>query len=107
MLACWRAAGGRHPLPTPPEESVLTQAQIDEYDRVGAIVVPDVLTQDEVRELRRVTDEFVDKALNVTAHNDIYDLEDSHTPQMPRVRRIKSPHLHHAAYGNLVHNENI
>jgi ectoine hydroxylase-related dioxygenase (phytanoyl-CoA dioxygenase family) len=86
---------------------MLTQTQIDEYNRVGAIVVPDVLTLDEVRRLRRVTDEFVEKARAVTHHDEIYDLEDTHTPQLPRVRRIKSPHLHHPAYGELVRNAKV
>jgi phytanoyl-CoA hydroxylase len=86
---------------------VLTQKQIDDYNRVGAIVVPNVLTLDEVRELRRVTDEFVEKAASVTVHDAIYDLEDTHTPQLPRVRRIKSPHLHHPEYAKLVRNANV
>ncbi|MDB5373685.1 MAG: Ectoine hydroxylase-related dioxygenase, phytanoyl-CoA dioxygenase (PhyH) family, partial [Belnapia sp.] len=41
---------------------MLTEAQKAEYDRVGAIVVPDVLSPAEVAELRRVTDGFVDRA---------------------------------------------
>ncbi len=86
---------------------MLNQTQIDEYNRVGAIVVPDVLTQDEVQRLRRVTDEFVEKARAVAQHNEIYDLEDTHTPQQPRVRRIKSPHLHDPAYGDLVRHAKI
>ena len=50
---------------------MLNQTQIDEYNRVGAIVVPDVLTQDEVQRLRRVTDEFVEQARAVAQHNEI------------------------------------
>ena len=73
---------------------MLTQAQKEEYDRVGAIVVPDVLSPAEVAELRAVTDGFVERRAAVTAHDEIYDLEDSHTPAQPRVRRIKAPHLH-------------
>jgi phytanoyl-CoA hydroxylase len=86
---------------------VLNQSQIDEYNKVGAIVVPNVLTQDEVRRLRHVTDEFVEKARAVVQHDEIYDLEDTHTPQQPRVRRIKSPHLHHPTYADLVRQEKI
>ncbi len=37
---------------------MLTKAQIDEYNEIGAIVVPDVLTPDEVQRLREVTDEL-------------------------------------------------
>ncbi|TCZ64045.1 phytanoyl-CoA dioxygenase family protein [Roseicella aquatilis] len=86
---------------------MLTQAQQEEYDRVGAIVVPDVLTPAEVAELRAVTDGFVERARNVTAHDAVYDLEDSHTPEQPRVRRIKAPHLHHEAYGRLLRHPGI
>lgn len=77
---------------------MLTQAQIAEYKEVGAIVVPDVLTPAEVQELRAVTDGFVERARGLSTHTDIYDLEDSHTPETPRVRRIKAAHLHHPAY---------
>ena len=86
---------------------MLTEAQKAEYDEVGAIVVPDVLSAAELAELRRVTDGFVDRARQVTAHDAIYDLEDSHTPAMPRVRRIKSPHLHDPAYAALVNHPKI
>ena len=86
---------------------MLTQSQIDEYDRTGAIVVPNVLTHEEVASLRRVTDAFVERARAVLRHDEIYDLEDSHTSAQPRVRRIKAPHLHHPAYGALVNHPSI
>jgi phytanoyl-CoA hydroxylase len=86
---------------------MLTEAQKAEYERVGAIVVPDVLSPAELAELRRVTDSFVERARQVAAHDAIYDLEDSHTPAMPRVRRIKSPHLHDPAYAALVNHPKI
>src|SRR6202023_972884 len=52
----------------------------------------------EIDELRAVTDEFVRNAASVAANDEIYDLEDTHSPQAPRVRRLKAPHLHHPAY---------
>jgi phytanoyl-CoA hydroxylase len=89
------------------EEPMLTKAQIDEYNEIGAIVVPDVLTLDEVRRLSDVTDGFVDRARGVTGHTPIYDLEDSHTPEQPRVRRIKTAHLHDPAYAALARHPKI
>jgi phytanoyl-CoA hydroxylase len=86
---------------------MLTEAQKREYEKVGAIVVPNVLSAAEVAALRQATDGFVERARQVTAHNAIYDLEDSHTPQQPRVRRIKAPHLHHPAYAALVRHPGI
>ncbi len=86
---------------------MLTKVQIEEYNETGAIVVPDVLSVDEVQLLRRVTDEFVQRARGLAAHDEIYDLEDSHTPDSPRVRRIKAPHLHHAEYARLMRHPKI
>jgi phytanoyl-CoA hydroxylase len=89
------------------EDAMLSKSQIDQYNEVGAIVVPDILTADEVSRLRQVTSEFVDQARGVTTHTEIYDLEDSHTPENPRVRRIKAAHLHHAEYARLVRHPKI
>ena len=60
--------------------------------------VPRNPVPEEVEALRDVTDEFVRNARTVAANDDIYDLEDSHSPAEPRVRRIKTPHLHHPEY---------
>ena len=84
-----------------PPAAILTAAQIQDYNETGAIVVPDVLTPAEVAHLRAVTDGFVERARGLTAHDETYDLEDSHTPENPRVRRIKAAHLHDPAYAAL------
>ncbi len=86
---------------------MLTRAQIQEYYDIGALVIPDVLNAEEVARLRRVTDGLVARAREVSAHDEIYDLEDSHTPASPRVRRIKAPHLHDPAYAALVRHPRI
>jgi phytanoyl-CoA hydroxylase len=86
---------------------MLTQAQIEEYNDVGAIVVRDVLTPAEVRTLSEVTDGFVDRARGLTGHTDIYDLEDSHTAENPRVRRIKAAHARDPAYAALTRHPKI
>jgi len=86
---------------------MLTQAQIDEYNKVGAIVVPDVLSPADVQSLRDATDHFVREARKVSAHDEVYDLEDTHSPDMPRVRRIKTPHLHHPAYAAIMRHPGI
>jgi ectoine hydroxylase-related dioxygenase (phytanoyl-CoA dioxygenase family) len=86
---------------------MLTKEQIDAYNEIGAIVVADVLSADEVAQLRAVTDGFVENSRAVTDHDDVYDLEDTHSQSHPRVRRIKTPHLHHAAYAALARHPKI
>lgn len=74
---------------------MLDKSQIEAYDRDGFIVLDGLLSPTEVRKLCDRADSFVEGARKVAAHDEIYDLEDSHTPQNPRVRRIKTPHRHH------------
>ncbi len=73
-------------------------ALVEEYRNKGFVVIEDVLNQQEVAELQRVTHEVIAAAASVSAHTEVYDLEPDHTPANPRVRRVKSPHLVHPAY---------
>jgi phytanoyl-CoA hydroxylase len=77
---------------------MLSDAQSAAYRRDGFVVVPDVFSPAEIAELRTVTDEFVQNSAKVAANDEVYDLEDTHSPTEPRVRRIKAPHAHHEAY---------
>lgn len=71
----------------------LTARQVADYRRDGYLVVENVLSLEEIADLRRVTDALIENARTATAHTAVYDLEPSHTPQEPRVRRIKKPHI--------------
>jgi ectoine hydroxylase-related dioxygenase (phytanoyl-CoA dioxygenase family) len=86
---------------------MISEQDVALYRENGYLVVRDVLSRSEVEELRRVTDEFVEKARAVSAHDEIYDLEDSHSAAEPRVRRIKTPHLWHPTYAAMVRHANI
>ena len=86
---------------------MLSNAQIEQYNDIGAIVVPDVLTAAEVASLSDVTNGFIQRAAGLTGHTDIYDLEDTHSAANPRVRRIKAAHLHHPAYAALTRHPRI
>ena len=83
-------------------DSIVTSEQIDQYRRDGFVVVDNVLSQDEVKKMRQVTDALVEASRNIKQHDDIYDLEPSHSADQPRVRRIKQPHLLDPAFGSLV-----
>ncbi|MBV8778017.1 MAG: phytanoyl-CoA dioxygenase family protein [Alphaproteobacteria bacterium] len=77
---------------------MLTESQLATYREDGFLVVPEVFSQAEIAELRAVTDDFVRASARVAANDEIYDLEDTHSADQPRVRRIKAPHAHHDAY---------
>lgn len=82
---------------------MLTPAQIQAYRDDGYIGVENVFSAAEIAELRRVTDEFVEKSRAVTANDAVFDLEPSHTPEKPRLRRLKDPIKQHATYRAAMH----
>jgi len=86
---------------------MLSEQDVAAYRRDGVIVVPDVLDAGTVADLRRVVAELVAGAAAVSQHDDVYDLEPSHTPAMPRVRRIKSPHKVHALFDEIVRSQPV
>ncbi len=86
---------------------MISEAQVERYRRDGFLVVENVLSPAEVAELRAVTDELVEKARHVRTHTEVYDLEDSHTPEEPRVRRIKTPHKVHPVFDRVMRHPNI
>jgi len=87
--------------------ATLTRAQIEQYRELGYLVVPDVFDAGLLAEIRRTLDAIVADAGKVTSHTDVYDLEESHTPEQPRVRRIKTPHKHFPFFAELTRNPRI
>lgn len=77
---------------------MLTPQQIQFYRDSGYLGVEQVFSASEVEELRRVTDEFVEKSRTVTANDAVFDLEPSHTAEVPRLRRLKDPIKQHPVY---------
>jgi len=73
---------------------MLSNQQIDFYRANGYIGVENVYSPAEVADLRRVTDELVERSRAVTKNDDIFDLEPSHSPLVPRVRRLKNTAQH-------------
>jgi len=71
---------------------MISDSDVRDYVRDGVIVVQQVLDQQLLTALRLKIADLTASAASVNAHNDVYDLEPSHSPQDPRVRRIKLPH---------------
>lgn len=89
------------------EMPVITDAQVKAYNETGYVVIEDLYSPDEVAQMRRVLDQLVDDARGLTDHNDIYDLEPSHTAETPRVRRIKLPFNVHPVYRQMAEHPKI
>ena len=88
---------------------ILTQDQIDQYNRDGYIAVREVYTPAEVRELQEVTDEMTQKSGEFSGHTEVFDVDikAGHSKETPKLRRIKNPHLHHDVYNRAMRNPKL
>ena len=72
---------------------ILSTEQIARYNETGYLVLERHLPDTIMQTIRDEIARFEVEARGMSASNDRLDLEDSHTPQDPRLRRIKLPHL--------------
>src|SRR5438045_2130404 len=82
--------------------TMISDQDVQAYQRDGVIVVPEVLDASTLTRVRSVIAELVTGSAKTTEHTDVYDLEPGHTAESPRVRRIKAPHKVHAIFDEIV-----
>jgi ectoine hydroxylase-related dioxygenase (phytanoyl-CoA dioxygenase family) len=73
---------------------MITDADVAFYREQGYLVVPGVLDPETLARTRREIAGILEGARGVADHTEVYDLEPTHRPDAPRVRRIKTPHIH-------------
>jgi phytanoyl-CoA hydroxylase len=71
---------------------MLTDRDVEFYREEGYIAVPDVLDGATLSRIRQQVAEICENARGLETHDGVYDLEPTHRPDAPRVRRIKTPH---------------
>jgi ectoine hydroxylase-related dioxygenase (phytanoyl-CoA dioxygenase family) len=89
------------------EPPMVTKSQIEHYRELGYLVISGALPRDLLACLRTKVDEIVTGAAKMSAHTDVFDLEDTHTAAAPRVRRIKTPHKHFPFFAELTRHPRI
>lgn len=87
--------------PDPGVNSMLTQDQVQFYRDNGYILASNVISKDELATLQKITDDFIEQSRKVAKSDDVFDLEDSHTAERPRLRRLMHPEERHPAYAAL------
>ena len=85
----------------------LSQNQVEGYREDGYLVLENRVPMPLIERIRSEIARFLDEARGLTASNDRLDLEDSHSPEDPRVRRIKLPHKICEPVRNLLFSDHI
>ncbi len=86
---------------------MLTPEQIAFYHENGYVLVEDVVTPDQLQALRDVTYQFIDRSRAVSESDDVFDLDEGHSSETPRLTRIKLPHKQHRVYAEALKSERM
>jgi len=86
---------------------MLTPDQIDSYRRNGYITVEQIFPAEQIANLCRVADQFVEKSRQVTEHTADFDLEPGHSAETPRLRRLKHPETLAPAFDEVFRDERV
>src|SRR5712672_955892 len=81
---------------------MISETDVQTYQRDGVIVVPEVQGAATLSQVRSVIGELVAGSAKTLEHTDVYDLEPGHTAESPRVRRIKAPHKVDSIFDEIV-----
>ena len=74
---------------------VLTEAQREAYFEDGFVLVDGVISGEWLARLREASAAMIQRSRVVTENDDTFILEDGHTADTPRLRRVTSPVSHH------------
>jgi ectoine hydroxylase-related dioxygenase (phytanoyl-CoA dioxygenase family) len=74
----------------------------EQFRRDGYLVVENVLSADELAQVRRVVDELVEQSRKLTKDTPTFVLEPSHTSDSPRLARINQPVSVHPVFDRIM-----
>ena len=85
----------------------LTPSQIEFYESQGFLIIESWVPDGIINAIRAEISRFQDMARKMTESDDRIDLEDSHTPDAPRIRRVKLPHTQSRVVDDLMRSDHI
>jgi len=86
---------------------VLSPKDVAFFQEHGYLVLPDQIPMDRINAIRGEIDKAMEVAKTLTESTDQLDLETTHTPDDPRLRRIKLPHTHNDVMRDLMYSDHV
>ena len=85
----------------------ITPVQKAFYEEKGYLVLENRIPETILEDIRSEITKYQEVARGLTEASDQLDLEDTHTPEDPRIRRIKLPHTHNAVMRDLMYSDHV
>ena len=85
----------------------LSKDEINFYNDQGYLLVEDVISENQYKEMLALVDSFFEKSKMIRENDNIFDLEDGHSSDNPRLKRIKQPHQHSQFFWDIIKESKI
>jgi len=85
----------------------LSRDEINFYNDQGYLLVEDVISENQHKEMLALVDGFFEKSKMIKENDNIFDLEDGHSSDNPRLKRIKQPHQHSQFFWDIIKESKI
>ena len=85
----------------------LSKDEINFYNDQGYLLVEDVISENQHKEMLALVDGFFEKSKMIKENDNIFDLEDGHSSDNPRLKRIKQPHQHSHFFWDIIKKSKI
>lgn len=78
--------------------NALNDSQKENYRKDGYLIIENAVPANVLLRMQETTLNLINASRGVTENNDVYDLDQGHGPNHPRLNRIKTPHLVETVY---------
>ena len=85
----------------------LSKDEINFYNDQGYLLIEDVISENQHKEMLALVDGFFEKSKMIKENDNIFDLEDGHSSDNPRLKRIKQPHQHSQFFWEIIKESKI
>ncbi len=85
----------------------LSKDEINFYNDQGYLLVEDVISENQHKEMLALVDVFFEKSKMIRENDNIFDLEEGHSSDNPRLKRIKQPHQHSHFFWDIIKESKI
>ena len=77
------------------------------YAENGYVMIEDAVSPEQLRAMRAVAHEFIERSRAVSQSDEVFDLDEGHGPESPRLTRVKLPHRQHPVFADVLRSEGM
>ena len=84
---------------------LITSKQKEEYLEDGAVLIKNIVSEKWLKRIRSASNEIIERSREIEESNSQYILEEGHSKNNPRLKRLSSPVDHHSTFWDFISSE--